>query len=148
MKEVKISEYIISLLGQLHKNTAKIQENALEALGITSGEYRLLAQIYKSGKPVSQRDIAAALRVDKALIARQTASAEQKGFILRAKKPSNKRENILCLTDNAKKILPRLLNIHGDAVEKMFKDIPENMLESFSGVLEALIKNTKDILKA
>jgi DNA-binding MarR family transcriptional regulator len=52
-----------------------------------------------TGTPLSQRDLAQRLRLDKSTVSRMAADLERRGLVVRERDPANRRLYRLCLTD-------------------------------------------------
>jgi DNA-binding MarR family transcriptional regulator len=61
-----------------------------------------------TGTPLSQRDLAARLRLEKSTVSRMAADLERKGLLVRERDPANRRLYRLCLTDAGRDLHRRI----------------------------------------
>jgi DNA-binding MarR family transcriptional regulator len=81
---------------------------AIEAIQLAGpGEPVTLSQLLAlheldGDRPLSQRDLAERLRLEKSSVSRLAADLEQKGFLVRERDPANRRFYVLRLTDRGR----------------------------------------------
>lgn len=85
----------------IHRQFQSFVNERLKEYGIGSGEFLTLIKMYSIGDGICQDDLAKALFLDKAAVARTIKSLEQKGFIFRKQDPEYYKRKLAFLTPQA-----------------------------------------------
>lgn len=82
----------------------------LKELNISSSEYFFLLHL-KNEPYLCQDELSRRAYVDKAFTTRSIQSLKQKGFVNQLKDPSDKRKNLISLTEKGRLIIPKIVEI-------------------------------------
>lgn len=139
MDTLERSKRIVELIKVFHQKTRLVQEAEMQKFNLSYGECMHLITIADGCEAINQNDLASKLNINKALVTRQLASLENKGYITRTKNPHNKRENEIALTSKAIEIIPTLMHLHQEWLTHIFSQISDKHLEIFEETLSCLV---------
>ena len=106
-----------------------------------SSEQYLILKIISKNKRVIQQELACILDKDKSTILRQINHLQDNLMVARIVDKTDKRKNLVMLTQKGMDVLNEAGAIHKNAVEILLKGVSKEQLESFNGVLERLYQN-------
>jgi DNA-binding MarR family transcriptional regulator len=112
----------------------------LEALDIDR-HYSILILLESSEEHYSQQSISNLLRIDKASMVRMIDYLVKKGYIKRLVNPNDRREHHVCLTEKAKKMLPRIHTAIHELNETATAGLSSRQLQNFYQGLDTLTEN-------
>ncbi|MFI5148276.1 MAG: MarR family winged helix-turn-helix transcriptional regulator [Bacteroidia bacterium] len=112
----------------------------LEELDIDR-HYSILIILENKEAACSQQDVANLLRIDKASMVRIIDYLVKKKYIKRMMNPSDRREHILCLTEKARKTLPRIHRAVGELNSAAFSGLSKSNQKGFYQSLDLLARN-------
>lgn len=92
---------------------------------------------------ISQEEIANALVIDKAAIARSVKSMEQKGYLISKKSASDKRAKELYLSETGKALFQYLLNLNEVWLKNVLGDLEPDEARSFAKIINSLSAKAK-----
>jgi DNA-binding MarR family transcriptional regulator len=133
--EASFGHWIASLYRSSQNHLAK----KLARLHIGRGQHSFLLVLFnKDG--VSQDYLAKALNMNKAAVARAVSKLEDRGYLTREKDDSDRRNNLVYLTDKARKIKSKLM----DTVESWTDVLSTGLSIEESKQLVGLLKRMGD----
>jgi DNA-binding MarR family transcriptional regulator len=106
------------LLKHAYQRYSERNDAALEPLGIDGRELGVLLTV-DDGSPRSQQEIAAKLGVDRTTMVGMLDALEAKGFLARRQDPTDRRRNVVALTESGSDLLPRAVRV-SEAVGRRF----------------------------
>lgn len=114
---------------------------------LTSAQWRVLMDLnyFESigchEKNATPAMIAERLNVERPAITRVIDTLLKEGWVARIEHPSDRRSQLIVLTDKAREILPQLRKIGEDVIEKSFQGFEDNDIEALIHYLKNVIKN-------
>ncbi|OON32159.1 MULTISPECIES: MarR family winged helix-turn-helix transcriptional regulator [unclassified Micromonospora] len=132
-----------NLLGYLFKHAhlrlTALTDAALEHLGIDSKDFGTL-RVLAHGEPASQLQVAQKLSVDRTTMVAVLDDLERKGIVVRRPDPTDRRRNIVELTDRGRRTF--------DAAEAAYQDAENALLAPVSpGAADQLRRTLRDLLE-
>lgn len=125
------------LLKHVQLRFAEQGAKALEPLGITGRQLAVLV-VLDAGEPLSQLEAAGRLGVDRTTMVALIDELEELGLVVRRKSATDRRKNIVELTDRGRDALERGNDIHHDAEKKFLKPLSPVEAELFLRILQTL----------
>jgi DNA-binding MarR family transcriptional regulator len=116
------------LISRLHK--VDIERNFYALLLIESGNNK-----------ITQQELAELLRTDKVSVVRIVDYLSDKGYVIRAKSPVDRRKYSLVLTAKAKKKIPVIKHALQEVTEIAFRNLKKNQIEEFYNTLHIINTN-------
>lgn len=129
------------LLWQVSTQWRRQIENALAAIGLTHPQFVLLASLgwlTKSGRDISQIELARHCKTDIAMTSQILRSLERKGFIERRQLKGNERSKFPCLTQSGAQLIEKALPLV-EAVDLDFFKRLENDTARCVEILQKLV---------
>lgn len=103
-----LQEFLPYLLNQAAEATSRgFQAAYRDRYGFTRTQWRVLANLGKFGA-MTARDICAISHIEKTKVSRAVAALEQAGMLARAPSPSDRRAELLSLTDRGRAVFADL----------------------------------------
>jgi DNA-binding MarR family transcriptional regulator len=90
---------------------------------------------------MSQQQIAHAIMKDKNSVVKLIDGLEKKNLVTRVADKVDRRQNLIELTPYAKELDTQIKEVAIKAVDKIIKDIPQDELNTFIGVLNKMAAN-------
>ena len=115
----------------------------MRALGLGAGQRMLIAYLAANG-PCRQRDLADYFEVDPAAISRMVDSLEKGGFITVEADGSNRRRNLLTVTDRGLEAADAWMAKRAQVEEIMLRGFSAEEREAFSAYLTRARQNYVD----
>lgn len=103
-------ENIGRYFSQMYRKGRVFYTQELKKFGLGSGQSIFLFQLYKKDR-VTQEELANTLYIDKGTTARSLKTLEEQGFIKKEHIISDKRLNIICLTEKALRLEEEITSI-------------------------------------
>ncbi len=128
---------------KIARETSKFVSRSLKLEGIGTGEFNVLHAIRKN-PGTTQREIADLLGIDKAAIARQTKSLENKGYIERRSNPADGRSQLLYPTEMAETLKNSKARIEATYYEFLTTCLTKKERETFALLLNKLYLKSKE----
>lgn len=113
------------------------RDEGLAPLGITGRQCAVLA-IIEAGRSLSQQDIAETLRVDRTTMVAVIDSLEQMELVARVPQPTDRRKNVITLTDLGRDTFRQSETVRLHAERRFFQRVSAADRETFQRVLRAL----------
>lgn len=120
-------------------------ERRLKKYGLGFSEQWVLMYL-SAHSNVNQEAITKSFMIDKGSIAKTVSKLEAKGLIERIVNPENKRENIISLSVEGKKILGAMRAVLEEWNSSVYEDISEEEIEVAQRVMEKMVKNASKLL--
>lgn len=115
----------------------------LKSSGLGPGEADVLHTIRK--RPgITQKEICLYLGFDKGAVAREVASMEKKGLLVRRTNPFDGRSHLLYATDEAEDLKRSKTHVETLFYSWLLEELTEEEKETFSSLLEKLYVKCKD----
>jgi len=96
-------------VARLYRSSQNYFAKKLAKLHIGRGQHNFLLVLYRKDG-ISQDQLARALHINKAAVARALSKLEKNGYVVRKKDDADRRNNQVYLTDKARKIKAELLS--------------------------------------
>jgi len=112
----------------------------LEPLGVGKGQHSFLAVLYQ-GDGISQCDLARVLSMDKGSVARALDKLERAGFVERRRDDTDRRTNLVYLTDRARDIEDRLFSILASWTNTLAEGFTEEERRQTLALLRRMAEN-------
>ena len=108
-RQVPIEQSFGHWVARLYRSSQNYFAKKLAKLHIGRGQHSFLLVLYRKDG-ISQDQLAHALHINKAAVARALSKLEQNGYVIRKKDDADRRNNQVYLTDKARKIKNKLLS--------------------------------------
>lgn len=120
--------------------------NQIKNMGVSDTEH-MICTFLLGHCGGSQDDVADALRLDKATVARALSSLEKKGYVERSINLDNRRKYILTLTQNGKESISEIADIYDVWLSKISSCLTEQEQKNFDDYCERLLKVSEELNK-
>ncbi len=124
-KKIKSEFYDYNRLGDLlfifHKNHKTYLNNALAQYDLNLIQVLCMLRVYNE-ENLNQKDLSDSLYITKGAITKAIKKLESNGIIIREQSSTDKRHNILRLSEKGKNLIPILEEINNEWEEKMGLD--------------------------
>lgn len=130
----------IDLLIHAMRQHHRIVERRIEGLGVHHSQHRMLMRLSKMGRMASQKDIAAALDVSPACVARTLKSLSAAGLIDKTE-ASDGRRNEIGILPEGQKLIDDSLKVFREIDTQMFEGISESEMAAFTETLRRVRQN-------
>ena len=137
----------MKMLNNVSRSQAIYRRSRIYAADLQPGHYSFVLAICHSPGS-SQEDIARELCINKSTVARNLNTLEEKGYILRAPLPSDKRQFSVIPTQKMLDVLPEIENASVDWMQLLSDGIPQDELDVFNSVLERMQEKAREIIKS
>lgn len=118
----------------------KVMEQRLDGLGVHHGEHRMLMRLSNMGRMSSQKDVAEALGVSPACVARTLKSLSAAGLIVKAEGADSRRHEISLLPAGQRLVDDSLKTFRAIDVE-LFEGISDGDILRLTQTLNRLYQN-------
>ncbi len=130
MKKELFGKYIAAIF----RHQQILINHDLKPYGIGSGQYIFLIKIYQN-PGISQKELSALVKIDKATTAKALKKLEEQGYIYRAIDKEDKRYNKLYVTEKGEGFTPKLMEILGNITDSLSVGISD---EQYKDIIEGL----------
>ena len=127
---------------KIAREVGKFTVRTLRAEGIGTGEFDTLHAIRKN-PGITQAGVCRITGLDKGAIARQTASLEAKGYLVRKENPADRRSQLLFATERAESLKNSKAQIEARFYEWLLEPLTEEDREKFARLLDVLYRRCK-----
>ncbi|MBP1927160.1 MarR family transcriptional regulator for hemolysin [Sedimentibacter acidaminivorans] len=139
--------YILHKVSMLAKNNFS---NKLNAIGITTGQFAVLKDLYYYQKKatdsgLSPACIAARLECDRPTISGVIDRLESQGWVERFDNPDDRRSVLIKVTDKAVGKLEELEKMHSENRNTIVKGFSEEEVNDFRNYLLRVVNNLKEM---
>lgn len=132
-------------LSFIYRSYHKYMNKALKDINISAGEFPILLALSKY-EGIGQNELSRLVRMNKSLVSRNIQVLLNKGFINISQKCENNK-NILSLSDNGKKLIPRIVEEKTIWEDIVLKDFTPKERVCFLNMLDKLLDNSSNIIK-
>lgn len=139
-------EPIGKLISAIHRNTQSIITNSLSDLKIKSGQHDFLLLISKN-EGITQKQLGELLYIGKSTTAKAVKSLINSGYVIIRHDLKDKRYNYLYLTEEGKKIAPRIESIFLELINIYEQDFTKEEVQQILNLLKRILKNLKPCYK-
>lgn len=144
MKKTEIyKEELFSLLnGKISMLINRYLQNRLKAanIHITVEQWTVLACLWKKDK-ITQQALSDITYRDKTSMTRLIDNIEKNGLVVRVPDTSDRRANLIFLTQKGTDTVRQATNIIDEAVDETLKQIPDEAIETCRDVLNKILRN-------
>lgn len=132
------NRYMTKIVREMNKFTA--MNGKMHGIGSTEAD---VIHLVRHNPGISQQEIADALGIDKAAVARQTQNLEKKGYLIRKDSAKDKRAKALFPTRKAEEVKSEKTNTEEIFYDWLFSDLEEEEKEVFFHILTKLYHRFK-----
>ena len=118
----------------------RIVERRIEGLGVHHSQHRMLMRLSRMGKGASQKDIAAAMDVSPACVARALKPLSAAGLVEKAE-GSDGRCNAVSVSEGGRRLVEDSKAVFRDIDGRMFEGVTDAELDALNSVLRRLQEN-------
>jgi DNA-binding MarR family transcriptional regulator len=111
-------------------------------IDFTMEQFAVLS-ILNEQENLTQQDIASMLSKDKSGVLRHIDNLEKRKYVLRVADENDRRKKLLVITKKGFEAILSFEEIKKNLFEKIFKDLSQQQLDSFSATLSIIQKNIK-----
>ena len=124
---------------------AEIYGNLVKSLGITLGEFDVLATLRRNGKRgvLTPKEIARVAMISPSGLTNRLTRLENMGHIERQMDPTDRRSSLVRLTAKGAKTADVAIERLSEEMNAVFQRLNKRDLEAFARVIEALLENVK-----
>lgn len=111
---IEYSEIPLGLLvSMIHRSHMMYLNNKMKTIGLSAGQFPFL-MVLSNNEGINQDEIAAYVHIDKGTVARALKKLEDKNYIYREIDEKNRRRYLIYLTEEGKKLIPKLIAIDNE----------------------------------
>ena len=125
----------------------RIVEKRIDGLGVHHSQHRLLMKLSRMGQGASQKDIASALDVSPACVARMLKPLNAAGLVKKAD-GADGRSNAISISADGKRLVQDSLAVFRGIDAQMFEGVSGEELAALSGVLRRVQDNLVNMERA
>jgi DNA-binding MarR family transcriptional regulator len=114
---------------------------AFEPLGITEGEYGVLAALRRAGAPfrLTPTDLARTRMMTSGGMTAAIDRLERKGLVARAPNPADRRGSLVGLTDEGRRVIDEAMTRHVEVEHRLVEALPARDRERLADLLRRLL---------
>lgn len=139
-----INEPIGKWIAILYKHHDQFVDDLLEKYGLNHSEGNLLVSLYKDKDGVSQKILQEHLGVDKATVSRSISSLIEKKYLKKIVSPLDGRVNLIFLTDKAKNMKAKILDVYHEWFNIFLDDIGKKDADKVVSTIGKMYEMIKD----
>ncbi len=143
-RPLRHEEFIGYKVYRAHRALAKSLDATLAPFGITSSQWNALNQLNAYGA-MTQRELAERLQKQPATVARLIDRLVDRGLVVRAPHPTDRRTNMVSNTKKAKDLLVEVEPVAVADADRIAEGIPPEDLAVFFKVLDAVRINASPV---
>ena len=132
---------------KIAREVSKLAGRMLRDQGIGTAEFDVVHVIRKN-PGITQAGIRDQLGIDKGAMARQIASLEAKGFLIRKENPQDGRSQLLYATEKADQLKNSKAYIQSVFYEWLLEPLSDQQRQEFAATLEALYRRSREQSRA
>ena len=117
-------------------------EKLVDGEGVTVSEWVALRQIYGE-TPVTSGELVAALGLTKGAISKVLGRLETKGLLRRTEDETDRRVQVLVLTEQGRELVPRLAALADENDRYFFANLPTDTQKTLRVALQAIVREQK-----
>ena len=131
---------LFDLIGTLARERYVMAERHFARLGLNHSEARLLNLLYREGGTASQETLSGKVYIDRSNVGRALKSLEDRRFILRVKDVSDKRSNVVSITDEGERMVVEIQKVGQVMAESFFGDLSQDQAAEVVRLLSSVTK--------
>lgn len=135
---------IIKNFGILYRTFLSYISKSIESKDLSFSDSVFLVNIGEK-EGISQEEIADALAIDKAAIARSVKGMEQRGYVRAIKSASDKRAKELYLTETGHDLYRQMLNLNEEWLKQVLGNMNSDEIENFAKIISGISEKAKNI---
>ena len=132
---------------KIAREASKLAGRLLRDQGVGTAEFDVIHVIRKN-PGITQAGIREVLAIDKGALARQIASLEAKGFLMRRDNPQDRRSQLLYATDKADQLKSSKAYIESTYYAWLLDGLPPQERQQFAQLLDVIYHRSKEESKA
>lgn len=132
---------------KIAREASKLAGRLLRDQGVGTAEFDVIHVIRKN-PGITQTGIREVLAIDKGALARQIASLEAKGFLMRRDNPQDRRSQLLYATDKADQLKSSKAYIESTYYAWLLDGLPPQERQQFAQLLDVIYHRSKEESKA
>ncbi|MBO1361865.1 MarR family transcriptional regulator [Acetobacter sacchari] len=109
------------MFGQTARRWRQILDTRLQPYGLTDATWQPLVELKRQGRPLNQKDIAAALLLDKSSVVRTLRNLESQGLITRVPDATDGRAWCVIITDRGLELCDTVLRVASSIEKEVFE---------------------------
>ncbi|MBN2590436.1 MAG: MarR family transcriptional regulator [Sedimentisphaerales bacterium] len=128
-------------------NLRKKAGHFLQPFGLTDVQFNLMMLLKhqsRKGEGLTQAQLSSMMLVNRANITSLIDRMEKAGFVTRTSSPSDRRSNIIVLTESGKELLDRIEPLYAEEVKRIMDILVEDEQKRLIGMLEKVRSNIKE----
>lgn len=145
-REAQLRETIELLIHSMRLHH-RIVEKRIDGLGVHHSQHRLLMRLSRMGKSASQKDIAAALDVSPACVARMLKPLDAAGLVEKTG-GADGRCNVVSISPGGRQLVEDSLEVFRQIDERMFEGVTGEELAALSALMKRVQANLVQMEKA
>lgn len=126
------------LLKRAQVRVSELAEPGLAALGVDGREFAVLSVFAAAPEPLSQRDAAALLMIDRTTMVALVDGLERRGLVERRGHPADRRKNTLVLTAEGAAVLERADAVAAEAEARFLAPLGPDRADELRSALQLL----------
>ncbi|MBN1974060.1 MAG: MarR family transcriptional regulator [Sedimentisphaerales bacterium] len=129
-------------------NLRKKAGHFLQPFGLTDVQFNLMMLLKhqsRQNEGLSQAQLSSMMLVNRANITALVDRMERAGFVTRTSSPSDRRSNIIILTDEGRKLLEKIEPLYAQEVKRIMAVLVEDEQKNLIGMLEKVRSNIKEV---
>lgn len=132
---------LFDLLGELARRRYQAADRSFSTLGLNHTEARLLTLLRQAGGSAAQDTLSNSLFVDRTNAGRALQRLEQGGYILRRKSDTDKRANLVQMTDKGRKTVAQIAKLKEQLAADFFGDLDERDADEIVRLLRKVVSS-------
>ncbi len=144
----KRAYYLGRTIGKLRGQLFRLQRHRYDktVVKLTVEEAILLNMVNERTNQISQ-NLAQVTGKNKSVVMRMLDSLEGKGLLVRSQNPDDRRENLLALTEQGKKVMRQYSKIECSLSDDLLAGASEEDIEAFFRVADVILDNGEKLLR-
>jgi len=121
--------------------------DAFAEIGLQNGDYGVLAALRRAGVPfqLTPTDLARHRMMTSGGMTAAIDRLERKGLVARLPNPSDRRGNLVKLTDDGRRIVDAAMNVHADVEHRLVAGLDEHECEALQQLLRKLLTSVDSV---
>lgn len=132
---------------KIAREVSKFTVRTLKEDGIGPSEFDFIHAVRKN-PGITQAGVQKILGIDKAAVARQAASLEAKGYLIKESNPNDARSRLLYATEKSERLKNSKAHIEALFYQWLAEPLNEEEREKFASLLDVLYRRCKEESKA
>lgn len=124
---------------ELAARIGRLMQEALTERGLTPGRAEALLVLHQHGRPLVQRELAAALQCTPRHVTALVDVLEQQGWVRRVAHPTDRRATLLAITDRGRDAAEWMATKRRDIARALLGDLSDADLTAFVTVADQLL---------